>query len=72
MVKPLGVHEVTYYRRRREYSGLKVSQAKRLKDLERGNARLRRAVSDLTLGKLILLAPETTSRGLHRPPPECV
>ena len=54
VVKALGVHEVTYYRWRREYGGLKVSQAKRLKDLERGNVRLRRAVSDLTRDKLIL------------------
>jgi len=54
VVKALGVHEVTYYRWRSEYGGLKVSQAKRLKDLERGNARLRRTVSDLTLDKLIL------------------
>jgi transposase len=54
VVKALGVHEVTYYRWRREYGGFKVLQAKRLKDLERGNARLRRAVSDLTLEKLIL------------------
>jgi putative transposase len=45
---------VTYYRWRKEYGGLKVAQAKRLKDLERENARLRRAVSDLTLDKLIL------------------
>jgi putative transposase len=44
----------TYYRWRKGYGGLKVSQAKRLKDLERENARLRRAVSDLTLDKLIL------------------
>ena len=54
VVKTLGVHEVTYYRRRKEYGGLQVSQAKRLKELERENARLRRAVSDLTLGWLIL------------------
>ena len=54
VVKTLGVHEVTYSRWRKEYGGLKVSQAKRLKDLERENARLRRAVSDLTLDKLIL------------------
>jgi putative transposase len=54
VVKTLGIHEVTYYRWRREYGGLKVSQAKRLKDLERENARLRRAVSDLTLDTLIL------------------
>jgi putative transposase len=54
VVKALGIHEVTYYRWRKEYGGLQVSQAKRLKDLERENARLRRAVSDLTLDKLIL------------------
>ena len=54
VVKTLGVHEVTYYRWRKEYGGLQVSQAKRLKELERENARLRRAVSDLTLDKLIL------------------
>ena len=50
----LGVTEQTYYRWRREYGGLKVSQARRLKELERENARLRKAVSDLTLDKLIL------------------
>ena len=54
VVKTLGVHEVTYYRWLKEYGWLQVSQAKRLKDLERENARLRRAVSDLTLDKLIL------------------
>jgi putative transposase len=54
VVKALAIHEVTYYRWRKEYGGLQVSQAKRLKDLERENARLRRAVSDLTLDKLIL------------------
>ncbi len=50
----LGVSEQSYYRWRREYGGLKIDQAKRLKDLEKENARLRRAVSDLTLDKLIL------------------
>ena len=54
VVKTLGVHEVTYYRWRKEYGGLKVSQAKRLKELERENARLRKAVSDLSLDKVIL------------------
>ena len=54
VVKSLGIHEVTYYRWRKEYGGLNVSQAKRLKDLERENARLRRAVSDLNLDKVIL------------------
>ena len=50
----LGVSEQSYYRWRREYGGLKVDQAKRLNELERENARLRRAVSDLTLDKMIL------------------
>jgi putative transposase len=50
----LGVSEQSYYRWRREYGGLKLDQAKRLKELEKENARLRKAVSDLTLDKLIL------------------
>jgi putative transposase len=48
------VSEVTYYRWRQEFGGLKTEQVKRLKDLETENTRLRRAVSDLTLEKLIL------------------
>ena len=52
--RALGITEQTYYRWRKEYGGLKVSQAKRLKELERENTRLRKAVSDLTLDKLIL------------------
>lgn len=52
--RTLGITEQTYYRWRKEYGGLKVSQAKRLKELERENSRLRKAVSDLTLDKLIL------------------
>jgi len=52
--RTLGITEQTYYRWRTEYGGLKVEQAKRLKDLERENARLKRAVADLTLDKLIL------------------
>jgi transposase-like protein len=54
VVKALGVSEATYYRWRQEYGGLSVSQARRLKELERENARLRRAVADLTLDKQIL------------------
>jgi transposase-like protein len=50
----LGITEQTYYRWRREYGGLKVSQARRMKELERENIRLKRAVADLTLDKLIL------------------
>ena len=53
-VRSIGVTEVTYYRWRQEFGGLKIDQVKRLKDLERENSRLRRAVSDLTLDKLIL------------------
>jgi putative transposase len=53
-VRAIGVTEVTYYRWRNEYGGLKGDQVKRLKELETENMRLRRAVSDLTLDKLIL------------------
>lgn len=50
----IGVSEQSYYRWRREYGGLKVDQARRLKELEAENGRLKRAVADLTLDKLIL------------------
>ena len=53
-VRTIGVTEVTYYRWRQEYGGLKSDQVRKLKDLEAENARLRRAVSDLTLDKMIL------------------
>ncbi len=53
-VKSIGVTEVTYYRWRKEYGGLKTDQVKRIKELEAENLRLRKAVSDLTLDKLIL------------------
>ena len=53
-VRSIGVTEVTYYRWRLEYGGLKGDQVKRLKELEAENNRLRRAVSDLTIEKLIL------------------
>ena len=53
-VRAIGVTEATYYRWRREYGGLKTDQVRRLKELEAENARLRRAVSDLTVEKLIL------------------
>ena len=52
--RELGITEQTYYRWRREYGGMKVSQARRLKELELENGRLKRAVADLTLDKLIL------------------
>jgi putative transposase len=54
VVKALGVSEVTYYRWRQEYGGMSVPQARRLKELEKENARLRKAVADLTPDKLIL------------------
>ncbi len=53
-VRAIGVTEVTYYRWRQEYGGLKSDQVRKMKDLEAENARLRRAVSDLTLDKIIL------------------
>ena len=53
-VRAIGVTEVTYYRWRQEFGGLKMDQVKRMKELEAENARLRRAVSDLTLDKMIL------------------
>ncbi len=50
----IGVSEQSYYRWRREYGGLKVDQARRLRELEAENGRLKRTVADLTLDKLIL------------------
>jgi transposase-like protein len=52
--KKLGVCEVTYYRWRNQFGGMKADQMKRLKELERENARLKAAVADLTLDKAIL------------------
>jgi len=53
-IRQIGVSEVTYYRWRQEFGGLKTDQVKRLKELETENTRLRKAISDLTLDKLIL------------------
>ena len=53
-IRAIGVTPFTYYRWRKEFGGLKSDQVKRLKDLEKENERLRKAVSDLTLDKLIL------------------
>jgi putative transposase len=53
-VRTIGVTQFTYYRWRKEFGGLKGDQVKRLKELEKENDRLRKAVSDLTLEKLIL------------------
>jgi len=53
-IRSIGVTEVTYYRWRQEYGGLKSDQVRRMKELETENQRLRKAVADLTLDKLIL------------------
>jgi len=53
-IRSIGISEVSYYRWRQEFGGLKSDQVKRLKELEAENTRLRRAISDLTLDKLIL------------------
>lgn len=52
--RELGISDATYYKWRKAYGGMKIEQAKRLKELERENLRLKRAVADLTLDKLIL------------------
>ncbi len=53
-VRSIGVTQFTYYRWRKEFGGLKRDKVKRLKELEKENGRLRKAVSDLTLEKLVL------------------
>ena len=52
--RQLGISEQTYYRWRKQYGGMKISQAKRMKELECENGRLKKAVAELTLDKLIL------------------
>ena len=59
-IRAIGVTEVTYYRWRKEFGGLKSDQVRRMKDLETENQRLRKAIADLTLDKLIL---QEASRG---------
>jgi len=59
-VRQIGVAEQTYYRWRKEYGGMKVDQAKRLKDVEKENSRLRKLVADLSLDNAIL---KEVSRG---------
>jgi transposase-like protein len=54
IVRRLGVTEQTYYRWRKEYGGLRTDQAKRFKELERENARLKKLVADLSLDNAIL------------------
>ena len=53
-IRGIGVTEVTYYRWRKEFGGLKSDQMRRMKELETENQRLRKAIADLTLDKLIL------------------
>ena len=53
-IRTIGVTEVTYYRWRQEFGGLKSDQVRRMKELETENQRLRKAIADLTLDKLIL------------------
>jgi transposase-like protein len=52
--RQLSISEQSYYRWRKQYGGLKISQVKRMKDMERENARLKKAVAELTLDKVIL------------------
>ncbi len=65
VIRALGVTEVTYYRWRKEFGGLKADQVRRMKDLEIENQRLRKAIADLTLDKLIL---QEAARGNFRAP----
>jgi transposase-like protein len=53
-VRKLGISEQTYYRWRKEYGGMRINQAKRLKELEQENARLKKLVADLSLDNAIL------------------
>jgi transposase len=66
-VKTIAVTETTYFRWRAEYGGMKNDQVKRLKALELENTRLRRAVSDLTLDKLILTEAARGPEGRRQP-----
>ena len=54
VMRQLGISDATYYKWRKEYGGLRVDQAKRLKELEQENSRLRRVVSDLSIDNAIL------------------
>jgi hypothetical protein len=60
VVRKLGVTEQTYYRWRREYGGMRIEQAKRLKELEKENVRLKKLVADISLDNAIL---KEVSRG---------
>ncbi len=58
--RKIGVTEQTYYRWRKEYGGMRLEQAKRLKELEKENSRLKKLVADISLDKAIL---KEASRG---------
>jgi len=60
VTKKIGVTEQTYYRWRKEYGGMRIEQARRLKDLEQENSRLKKLVADLSLDNAIL---KEASRG---------
>ena len=67
-VRAIGISEPSYYRWRAEYGGLKLDQVKRLKQIEAENARLRKAVADLTLEKVIL--KEAATGNVWSAPPQ--
>src|SRR6476660_1700148 len=71
-IRQIGVSEVTYYRWRQEFGGLKIEQVKRLKDLELENSRLRKAVSDLTLGISEFVLAKGTYCSQRTSPPQLV
>ena len=64
-VREIGVTDHTYYRWRREYGGLNLDQARRLKKLEHENARLKRAVADLTCPEIEAVDPKLTQRTMR-------
>ena len=68
MCRQIGVTDQTYYKWRREYGGLKTDQAKRFKELEKGNARLKKLVADLSIDKQMLqdiASGNFSARGRH-------
>jgi putative transposase len=60
ILKKIGISDITYYRWRKEYGGMRVDQARRLKELEQENSRLKKLVADLSLDNAIL---KEASRG---------
>ena len=60
VLRQLGVSDATYYKWRKEYGGIRVDQAKRLKELEQENSKLRKVIADLTIDNAIL---KEASRG---------